>query len=113
MGKEKKDYEKCSIKKKKYSCSIKKNNKTEEVITDPTETVVNYTTTTHTIKRIHPTHVKNVHKDVYKYEDYYPVTESYENETSTEYYDCGSDLCNPCCKKEKRHKKEKRCKKNK
>lgn len=112
MGKRKKECGQDSYK-NKYSCSSKKNKNTEEVITDPTETVVNYTTATHTIKRIHPTHVKNVHKDVYRYEDHYPVTESYENETSTEYYEYGSKPDKSCCKKEKHHKKEKSCKKNK
>lgn len=112
MGKEKRKYNKCSSN-KKHNRSTKKNKGKEKTIIDPTETRVNYTTTTHTIKRIHPTHIKNVHRDVYRYEDYYPVTESFSNESYSDYYECGSDPNNSCCKKAKPCKKEKHCKRNK
>src|SRR5699024_5541101 len=55
------------------------NNKNTKTIVSPAKTVVNNTTTNHTIKKIHPTNVMNVNHDVFKIENYYPVTESSQN----------------------------------
>jgi hypothetical protein len=78
----------------------------ERTVVDPEETIVNTTTTRHTLKRVHPTNVVNVNRNVYRVEDYYPVEESFVNENVVEYYDCGNDP-DDCsnCKFVKRSKK--------
>lgn len=78
-----------------------------ETIIEPTETIVNNTTTGRTIRRVQPTHIENRNREIVRVENYYPVTQSYENETYVQEYDCGSDLYNPCCKPVKRCDKHK------
>lgn len=73
-----------------------------ETIVSPTETVVNPTTNRRTVRRVHPTHVVNVNRNITRVENYYPVTESVKNVNVVEEYNCGSDLRNPCCKPVKR-----------
>ena len=69
-----------------------------ETIVSPTETVINPTTNRRTVRKVHPTHVINVNKNITRVENFYPVTESTKNINSVEEYDCGSDLRNPCCR---------------
>lgn len=69
-----------------------------ETIVSPTETVVNPTTNRRTVRRIHPTHVINVNRNITRVENFYPVKESTKNINSVEEYDCGSNLNNPCCR---------------
>lgn len=69
-----------------------------ETVVSPTETVVNPTTNQRTVRRVHPTHVINVNRNITRVENYYPVKHSTENINSVEEYDCGSDLNNPCCR---------------
>ncbi|MCP9298958.1 CotD family spore coat protein [Bacillus halotolerans] len=69
-----------------------------ETIVSPTRNVVNTTTNECTVRRVQPTHIVNVNRNVTRVENYYPVTQSTENENIVEKYDCGSDLRNPCCK---------------
>ncbi|MBU5245629.1 MULTISPECIES: CotD family spore coat protein [Bacillus] len=73
-----------------------------ETIVSPTRNVVNTTTNERTVRRVQPTHIVNVNRNVTRVENYYPVTQSAENENIVEEYDCGSDLRNPCCKPVKR-----------
>lgn len=73
----------------------------EEVIVSPTKEIVNIRKHYHTIKRIHPTHIKNIDKKITRIENYYPVTESHEKECHTEEYDCGKDVKHPHCKPRK------------
>jgi len=77
-----------------------------ETIVSPTQTVVNPITNRRTIRRVHPTHIVNVNRNITRIENFYPVTQSVENVDSVEEYNCGSDLRNPCCKPVKRHKKK-------
>jgi spore coat protein D len=78
----------------------------DETFVSPTETVVNPTTNTRTVKKIHPTHVMDVNHNVTRVENYYPVTHSVKNIDSVEEYDCGSDIKNPHCKPVKRFNKK-------
>lgn len=73
----------------------------DETIVSPTETVVNVRENTRTVRRIHPTHVRNINKNITKVENFYPVTQSVENVNIVQEYDCGSDLRNPCCRPRK------------
>ncbi|MFP7230924.1 CotD family spore coat protein [Bacillus subtilis] len=73
-----------------------------ETIVSPTRNVVNTTTNQRTVRRVHPTHIVNVNRNITRVENYYPVTQSVKNENIVEEYDCGSDLRNPCCKPVKR-----------
>ncbi|MGG0527516.1 spore coat protein [Bacillus pumilus] len=82
----------CSRRRKNCNCK-------DETIVSPTRNIVKKTTSENTIRRIHPTHITNVNKHIKKIENFYPVTESYENECYVEEYDCGSDLKNPCCRR--------------
>jgi spore coat protein D len=70
-----------------------------ETIVSPTETLVSPTTNERTIRKIHPTHVKHVNKNITRVENYYPVTNSREDIDFVEEYDCGSDLNNPNCRR--------------
>ncbi|MGE6629183.1 CotD family spore coat protein [Bacillus sp. NPDC077027] len=78
------------------------NNEEVETIVLPTKNIVNTTTNVRTVRRIHPTHITNVNKNIKRIENYYPVTHSVINECYVEEYDCGSDLKNPCCRLIKR-----------
>lgn len=78
-----------------------------ETIVSPTRNIVNTTTNRRTIRRVHPTHIQNINENLIRVENYYPVTQSTENETFVQEYDCGSDLYNPCCKPIKRCDKHK------
>jgi len=69
-----------------------------ETIVDPTRTIVNTTTNRRTVRRVHPTHIINVNRNITRVENYYPVTQSVQNQNIVEEYDCGSDLRNPCCR---------------
>ncbi|OZI10678.1 hypothetical protein CEW92_15600 [Bacillaceae bacterium SAS-127] len=69
----------------------------DNVIVNPTETVVNTRTNTKVVKTIHPTEVINVNRTVIRNENFYPVTEREVNETVVENYNCGSDINNPRC----------------
>lgn len=75
------------------------NDSEAETIIAPTENIVNTTTNRRTIRRVFPTHIDNVNREVIRVENYYPVTESFENETIVEQYNCGNDIEHPCCKK--------------
>ncbi|MEI4791361.1 CotD family spore coat protein [Bacillus sp. FJAT-53060] len=79
--------------------SRKANHCQDKTIVSPTRNIVNTTISESTIRRIHPTHIKNVNKHIKRIENYYPVTQSCENECYVEEYDCGSDLKNPCCRR--------------
>ncbi|WP_285767058.1 CotD family spore coat protein [Peribacillus sp. SI8-4] len=58
------------------SCNCRKcREQREEVITDPTRTVVNTRTNRRVVKHIHPTEVINVNRTVVRNEHYYPVYE--------------------------------------
>ncbi|PJN89052.1 MULTISPECIES: CotD family spore coat protein [Bacillaceae] len=63
----------------------------EEVITDPTRTVVNTRTNRRVVKHIHPTEVINVNRTVVRNEHYYPVYERDVYETVEENVNCGSN----------------------
>lgn len=65
----------------------------------PTRTVVNPTTNRRTIRRIHPTHIKNINKNITRIENYYPVSQSTKDINIVEEYDCGSDVRNPRCRR--------------
>lgn len=75
-----------------------------ETVVSPTRQIVNTTTNEQTIRKIHPTHITNVNKNIKRIENYYPVTQSTRNEYIVEEYDCGSDVKNPCCRPVKRCK---------
>ncbi len=70
----------------------------DETIVSPTETIVNTRNNYRTVRRVHPTHIRNVNRNITRVENYYPVTESVENENYVEEYDCGSDMRNSCCR---------------
>lgn len=74
----------------------------ERTIVEPTRNVVNTRIIPHVIRRVHPTHIENINRHVYRVENYYPVTESARNETVVNEFNCGNDLENPCCKPVKR-----------
>ncbi|MGM7722172.1 CotD family spore coat protein [Metabacillus sp. Hm71] len=78
-----------------------------ETVYSPTENIVNTTTNQRTIRSVHPTHITNVQRNIVRVENYYPLTESFENETYVQEYDCGSDLNNPRCTPRKKCKKHK------
>ncbi|MED5050563.1 hypothetical protein B6A27_03985 [Anoxybacillus sp. UARK-01] len=82
-----------------FGCNGSNNNNTEKTIVYPTRTIVNTTTNHHVIRRVHPTRIVNVTRDVYRVEDYYPTTVDAVNERETQYYDCGNDLNNPNCRR--------------
>ena len=63
----------------------------EETVVFPTRQIVNTRTNEQTIRKIHPTHITNVNKNIKRIENYYPVTESTHNEYIVEEYDCGSE----------------------
>ncbi|KRG12102.1 hypothetical protein ACA30_20930 [Virgibacillus soli] len=69
-----------------------------ETVFYPTKNVVNTTTNRKTIRRVHPTHVKNINKNITRVENYYPVTESEKDINIVENYNCGNDLENPRCR---------------
>ncbi|MGO0713292.1 CotD family spore coat protein [Bacillus subtilis] len=77
--------------------SCNENNHTETKVS-PTKNLVNTTTNVRTIRRVHPTHITNVNKNITRIENFYPVTQSVQNENFVEEYDCGCDLKKPCCK---------------
>lgn len=87
---------------KKHVCS-------EEIVVDPPKTIIHTKTTYHVIRRIHPTRVINVNRDVYRVENYYPTTEATKNETYVKNYDCGNDLEHPCCKPAQRPDPDDKC----
>ncbi|MFB8735240.1 CotD family spore coat protein [Bacillus sp. SL00103] len=60
----------------------------------PTRQIVNTRANEQTIRKIHPTHITNVNKNIKRIENYYPVTESTQNGISLKEYDCGSDIKN-------------------
>ncbi|MFS0752355.1 spore coat protein [Oceanobacillus sp. 1P07AA] len=68
------------------------NNDYVETITSPTRQIVRNTTDHRTVRYIHPTKIKNVHRTIVRNENYYPVSESDFEETVVENYDCGSDV---------------------
>ncbi|MDT9027816.1 CotD family spore coat protein [Rossellomorea yichunensis] len=70
----------------------------------PTETIVNTRNNYRTVRRIHPTHIRNVNRNITRVENYYPVTESEEYENYVEEYDCGSDIRNSCCCNHRRNR---------
>ncbi|PRS61757.1 hypothetical protein C6344_07705 [Bacillus sp. GBSW19] len=76
----------------------------DETVVFPTRQIVNTTTNEQTIRKIHPTHITNVNKNIKRIENYYPVTQSTHNEYIVEEYDCGKDIKNPCCRPVKRCK---------
>ncbi|WP_251550288.1 CotD family spore coat protein [Neobacillus muris] len=76
-----------------------------ETIVSPTETIVNRTTNRRTVRRVHPTHIVNVNRNITRIENFYPVTESVKNINVVEEFDCGSDLRNPRCKPVKKRKR--------
>ncbi|YCA46507.1 spore coat protein (plasmid) [Bacillus sp. JZ8] len=63
----------------------------ERTVVDPEETIVNTTTTRHTIRHIRPTNIVNVNRNVYRVENYYPVTEDFVDENVVEHFECGND----------------------
>ena len=69
-----------------------------ETVVSPTRQIVNTTTNEQTIRKIHPTHITNVNRNIKRIENYYPVTQSVKNECIVEEYDCGRDIKNPCCR---------------
>lgn len=73
-----------------------------ETVVSPTETIINPTTNRRTVRRIHPTNIVNVNRNITRVENFYPVKESVKNINIVEEYNCGSDLRNPCCKPVKR-----------
>jgi spore coat protein D len=76
-----------------------------ETIIEPTENIVNTTTNNRTIRRVYPTLIENVTRNMVRVENYYPVTQSNRNENIVQEFNCGSDLNNPCCKPVKRCRK--------
>ncbi|MGE6376696.1 CotD family spore coat protein [Peribacillus muralis] len=81
------------------SCNCRKcREQREEVITDPTRTVVNTRTNRRVVKHIHPTEVINVNRTVVRNEHYYPVCERDVYETVEENVDCGSNWNNNRCR---------------
>ncbi|MBT2755709.1 hypothetical protein J7E71_07015 [Mesobacillus foraminis] len=86
------------------SCGLCKQ-KNVETEYSPVKKIVKTTTNNRTIRRVHPTHIENIEKNIIRVENYYPITESNVSETIVEEYNCGSDLNNPCCELIKRYKK--------
>jgi len=81
-----------------------------ETIVYPTREVVNVNTNRRTIRRIFPTHIRNINRNITRIENYYPVTQSVENVNIVREYDCGRDINNPRCRpvnhcRKKCHKK--------
>lgn len=76
-------------------------NREEEVITCPTETVVNTHTREKVIKHIHPKEIINVHRTVIKHKHRYPVCERDVFETVVEGDDrgCGRHNRGCCCRR--------------
>lgn len=75
----------------------------DETFVSPTETIVNTRNNYRTVKRVHPTHIRNVNRNITRVENYYPVTESVENENYVEEYDCGREVGNSsCCRPRKK-----------
>lgn len=77
--------------------SCNENNHAETKVS-PTKNLVNTTTNVRTIRRVHPTHITNVNKNITRIENFYPVIHSEQNENFVEEYDCGCDLKKPRCK---------------
>lgn len=73
-------------------CRNNNNNDNVETITSPTRQVVRTTTDHKTVRYIHPTKIKNVHRTIVRNENYYPVSESDFGETVVENYECGSNV---------------------
>ncbi|MFD2210283.1 CotD family spore coat protein [Virgibacillus halophilus] len=63
----------------------------EEVVVDPTRTIVNTNTRKRVVKHVHPTEVINVNRTVVRNEHFFPVSEREVNETVEENYNCGQD----------------------
>ena len=76
----------------------RRNENDVETVFFPTETIVNNTTNRRTVRRVHPTHVRNINHNITRIENFIPVTESVENVNSVEEFNCGSDLRNPRCR---------------
>ncbi|MDY0408989.1 CotD family spore coat protein [Virgibacillus soli] len=74
------------------------NNNDVETIVFPTETVIRPTTTRRTVRKIHPTHIVNVNRNITRVENFFPVTQSEKNKNIVEEYNCGSDVNNPRCR---------------
>lgn len=73
-------------------CSRCRNSNRDDVRVHPTRHEVRTTNSVKTVKNIHPTEIKNVHRNIIRNENYYPVRESNVNETVVENYDCGSNV---------------------
>ena len=69
-----------------------------ETVFSPTENVQNVRTNNRTVRRVHPTHIQNVNRNITRVENFFPVTESVEDVNIVKEFNCGSDLDNPCCK---------------
>ncbi|MGM9925360.1 MAG: CotD family spore coat protein [Bacillus sp. (in: firmicutes)] len=76
------------------------NRREEEVITCPTETVVNTNTRERIVKHIHPKEIINVHRTVIKHEHCYPVEERDVYETIVE----GDESSCGCGRKSNKHR---------
>jgi len=72
-------------------CGNNNNNSDNDMIMNPTETVMNVNTNTRTVRNVYPTEVINVNRTVIRNENYYPVTEREMNETVVENINCGSN----------------------
>lgn len=70
------------------------NGQNDEVIVNPSQTVVNTTTNQRVVRNIHPTEIVNVNRTIIRNENYYPVTERTVEETVVENYDCGNNVNN-------------------
>ena len=70
------------------------NGQNDEVIVNPTQTVVNTTTNQRVVRNIHPTEVVNVNRTIIRNENYFPTTERTVEETVVENYDCGTNVNN-------------------
>ncbi|MFS0654797.1 spore coat protein [Bacillus sp. 179-C3.3 HS] len=75
----------------------------DETVVSPTRQIVKTNTNVRTIRKIHPTHITHINRNITRIENFYPVTESVKNECFVEEFDCGSDLKNPCCRPVKRY----------
>lgn len=69
-----------------------------ETVFFPTRNIVNTTTNRRTIRRVYPTHIRNINRNITRIENYSPVTESVENVNIVEEYNCGNDLRRPRCR---------------
>ncbi len=74
-----------------------------ETIFYPENTIVKTTTNKRTVRRVHPTHIKHINKNITRIENYFPVRESEECVNIVEEYNCGNDLRNPRCRPINRH----------